>query len=43
MEAIQERIQALREEIIKRHFEYEALIKFAIENKISIPPEITEQ
>lgn len=37
---MQNRAKNLREEAISWRFKYEALKKFAIENKIPIPPEL---
>lgn len=40
MEEMQERNRAMREESVAWRLKYEALKKFAIENKIPIPPEL---
>lgn len=42
MENMQQRNMDLREESVSWRLKYEALKKFAIDNKISIPPELEE-
>lgn len=42
METMTERNQELRDESVSWRLKYDALKKFAIENKISIPPELEE-
>lgn len=40
MEMMQQRTNGLREEAVSYRLKYEALKKFAIDNKIPIPPEL---